>query len=357
MARGVFEKEKGSGIWWIRYTDQYGKLHRQKLGPKSLAISAYRKRKTEIKEGKFFPSMITPKKDILFKDMAGLYLEEYSKINKRSWKTDQGQLNKLKVYFGEKPLSQITQQDVERFRAILLQDISHSSANRYMALLKSLFNKAISWGKCSHNPVKGIKQFAELHRIRFLSPEEEAGLKEKLPVQYWPWIEIAINTGMRRSEQFNLRWVNVNFQTRTITIALSKSGETRHIPMNDRVMEIMRGLPSRLKSEWVFPSLNNDTPIDSQNFMNRVFIPTLEKAEMKDFHWHDLRHTFASRLVMAGVDIRTVQELMGHKTITMTLKYSHLSPGHQRDAVQMLISERTGTITDTIKNKGSANIS
>ena len=88
-----------------------------------------------------------------------------------------------------------------------------------------------------------------------------------------------------------------------------------------------------------------------------MFIPALQKAEMKDFHWHDLRHTFASRLVMAGVDIRTVQELMGHKTIAMTLKYAHLSQGHQKDAVQRLISERTDTITDTEKNKGSAEIS
>lgn len=355
--RGVFERPKDSGIWWIRYTDQYGKLHREKVGAKSLAVSAYRKRKTELKEGKFFPDKITPKKDVLFKDMAKSYLNDYSKINKRSWKTDQGQLAKLNIHLGDKPLSQITQQDVERFRASLLQNnLTHASANRYMALLKCLFNKGISWGKCTNNPVKGIKPFTETHRTRFLSPEEEYKLRENFPPLFWPWVEIAFHTGMRRSEQFNLQWDNINFQTSTITIPQSKSGETRHIPMNDRVLEILRDLPSRLKSQWLFPSANNNTPKDSQNFINNIFLPALKKAGIDDLHWHDLRHTFASRLVMSGVDIRTVQVLLGHKTIAMTLKYSHLSPGHQRDAVQRLISNRTGTTSGTNKNEGSANI-
>ena len=87
--------------------------------------------------------------------------------------------------------------------------------------------------------------------------------------------------------------------------------------------------------------------MDAQNFYNRVFVPALERAEVPDFHWHDLRHTFASRLVMAGVDLRTVQELMGHKTQAMTLRYAHLSPEHQLAAVQRLNPPRTATTTAT----------
>jgi len=356
MARGVFERSKDSGIWWIRYVDQHGKLHREKVGPKSLAISAYRKRKTEIKEGKFFPEKLQAKHEMLFKDMVKLYLNEYSKINKRSWRTDKGRLQKLEQQFGIKPLSQITSQDVERFRALISIDVSQATANRYMALLKNLFNKAIAWEKCTHNPVRGIKQFTESHRIRFLSNDEEAGFRTVFPPKYWPWVEIAIHTGMRRSEQFGLRWENINLQTNTITIPLSKSGEMRHIPINDTVLDILRTLSSRMKSMWVFPSSNLETPIETQNFINRVFIPALRKANIDDFHWHDLRHTFASRLVMAGVDLRTVQELMGHKSIIMTLKYAHLSPEHKREAVQRLNPKPTDTITDTTKIKGSANI-
>jgi site-specific recombinase XerD len=117
--------------------------------------------------------------------------------------------------------------------------------------------------------------------------------------------------------------------------------------MNDRVVEILRSLPSRLKSAYVFPSETSESPLNANNFINRVWTPALKKAKLVNLHWHDLRHTFASRLVMAGVDLRTVQELMGHKTITMTLRYSYLSPTHQREAVQRLTKQPTATKTAT----------
>jgi Phage integrase family len=108
----------------------------------------------------------------------------------------------------------------------------------------------------------------------------------------------------------------------------------------------------------VFPSETGATPLNSQNFINRVFRPALRAAKIRDFSWHDLRHTFASRLAMAGVDVRTIQELLGHRTLAMTLRYAHLSPAHKRAAVNHLMRPRlgapTGTATGTEENRRAA---
>src|SRR5207249_9565566 len=119
------------------------------------------------------------------------------------------------------------------------------------------------------------------------------------------------------------------------------------LPMNDTVRATLRQLPSRFRSEWVFPSKKGTTPLNPLNFIRRVVRPVLTSAQITDFRWHDLRHTFASRLVMKGVDLRTVQELMGHADIRMTLLYSHVSPAHLLDAVEKLTEERTGTAAGT----------
>ena len=121
--------------------------------------------------------------------------------------------------------------------------------------------------------------------------------------------------------------------------------------MNATVKALLAALPSRLKSEWVLPSSTGTTPINSCNVMHRHFVPALEAAKVVDFHWHDLRHTFASRLVMAGVPLFTVQKLMGHTTLAMTQRYAHLAPGHLREAVSNLDANGTRSGTRTRKAK------
>jgi len=351
---GLFEKAKGSGQWWIRYADQYGHIHREKVGPKSLAKKAYEKRKTDIREGKFFPEKLGRRKDMLFKDMAKLYLEDHSRVNKKSHATDCYNMGRLNQAFGDKGLSEISVQDVERLKGRLAQEVSVATVNRHLALLSGVFNKALAWKKTKANPVREVKKFRENNeRVRYLTEEEESRLRVVFPEEHWSKVEIAYNTGLRRGEQFDLRWSDVNFHARTITIRDSKNGEKGYVKMNDRVLEILRILPSRLKSELVFPSGTGNTPLDATNFVNRILGPALEEAKISDFHWHDLRHTFGSRLVMAGVDLRTVQELMRHKTIKMTLRYTHLSPTHTLEAVNKLCltNQASSTRTSTDKNE------
>jgi len=365
---GVFERTKGSGDWWIRYSDQYGHIHREKAGPKSLAQKAYEKRKTSIREGKFFPEKLRQRREILFKDMAKLYLEEHSKPNKRSHETDRHVMKRLKEAFGEKALSEIAVEDVERFKNRLTKEVivkkgtqqesktlSDATVNRHLALLGGVYSKAIAWNKTKSNPVSQVKKFKENNeRVRYLTEEEEPRLRTVFPKEHWPKVEVAYHTGLRRGEQINLRWPEVNFHTRTITILIPKSGEKEYVTMDDRVMEILRNLPSRLKSEWVFPNKTGNAPLNANNFINRVFKPALEKAKINDFRWHDLRHTFGSRLAMAGVDLRTIQEVIRHKTIKMTLRYTHLSPSHTLEAVNKLCLANQGgsTKSGTEENQG-----
>ncbi len=351
--RGLFERVKGSGEWWIRYADQYGHMHREKVGPKSLAQKPYEKRKTQIREGDFFPRQLGRRRDMLFKDMAKIYLEDHSKVNKRSYVTDCYYMRRLTQSFGEKALSEITVQDVERLKGRLTQQVAVATANRHLALLGGVFNKAIAWKKAKANPVREVKKFKENNeRTRYLTEEEEPLLKAEFPEEHWSKVEIAYHTGMRRGEQFNLRWSDVDFHSHTIAIRIPKSGEKEHVKMNDRVTEILRSLPSRLKSEWVFPSETGNTPLNANNFINRVLEPALKEARISDFRWHDLRHTFGSRLAMAGVELRTIQELMRHKTIKMTLRYTHLSPTHTLEAVNKLCltNQATSTSTSTGEN-------
>ncbi len=350
--RGVFERPKRSGIWWVRYMDENRRLHREKVGTKALAMKVYRKRKTEIAERRFFPEQIGWR-DVLLADVIEDYLKR-AKNGLRSYRDYERYGRYWTDALGTKTLRQVTPGDIERYVAELDDELTPASINRQLAFLKRVFNVAIADGKAVTNPVRSVKLFKENNqRVRFLTDEEELELRKSIGKDEWPLIAVAMHTGLRRAEQFTLRWEHVDFTNGILTVPRSKHGETRRVPMNDTVRTILRASASRLKSEYVFPSETGETPIDACNYVRRVFMPAIEAASIENFHWHDLRHTFASRLIMARVDLRTVQELMGHKTITMTLRYSHLSPAHQLDAVQRLNRKPTDTSTDTTPDGGA----
>src|SRR5216684_3720876 len=182
-------------------------------------------------------------------------------------------------------------------------------------------------------------------RIRFLSADEEENLRkaiEKRCPERMPEFDLALNTGVRLSEQYGLLWENVSIPLQTLTIPRSKNGSMRHVPLNQGAIKALETLRKQHPaSEFVCGGAKEPRP---------WFEPVLADAKALNFSWHCLRHTFASRLVMAGVDIRTVQELLGHKAIGMTVRYSHLAPKHTLAAVERLDAPSetpTDTTTDT----------
>jgi site-specific recombinase XerD len=338
--RGVYEKVPGSGVWWVRFVDAKGRFRREKAGTKGMAIDLYRKRKVGALEGKKLPERLR-RATVTFAEIARDALT-YSKVNKAatSYRCDAGRMEVLLGWFREYPAESITAQDIER--QFQKQEWSPATPNRYRALLSLTYRLAIRNGKVKENPARLVPHRLEDNaRIRFLSAIEETALRGAIEAkcpERLPEFVLALNTGLRLSEQYGLLWGNVSLPLRILTIPRSKNGAMRHVPLNQAAVKALETLREQ------YPA--SELVCGGAREPRRWFEPVLKDAKVSNFSWHCLRHTFASRLVMAGVDIRTVQELLGHKTIAMTVRYSHLAPKHTLAAVERLDAP-TGTPTDT----------
>ncbi len=337
--KGVFERPTGSGIWWVRYMWQ-GREVRRKIGRKTDAKNYYARVRAQILEGRYEPEK--PREVSL-----GQWMAEFTPtITGRTAKQQRGYAAFWSERLGNRPLVSVKTGELERIQASLSEEgrLARNTINRYFAFLKHSFNVAIRDGLVKENPVKGVQFFKEPKgRTVFLSEADEAKLKESFPPDSWPFVVFAIHTGLRQAEQFTLRWENIDTASRVLTIPLSKSGETRHVPLNDIALLILRELKARqvTLSPWVFPSpVDHTKPRDACAFYRRVFVPAVERAGLSGVVWHTLRHTFCSRLVQAGIPLTTVQKLAGHKDYTTTLIYAHLSPDHLHDAVGILTGKK-----------------
>jgi integrase len=204
--------------------------------------------------------------------------------------------------------------------------------------LKSVFAKAKAWGKLSEHPGVSVKLLQNpRQKIRFLSEEEEAQLIPACSPGLRYVVQVGLLTGFRRQELASLRAEDVDLQNGTISVAAcySKTGESRTLPLGPRLKAVLQdALPACGSTSTML--VNEQGRPWSLDALSAQFRATCVQARIGSLGPHVLRHTFASRLVMAGVDLRTVQELMGHKSIEMTLRYSHLSPHHKRTAMEAL---------------------
>jgi integrase len=218
-----------------------------------------------------------------------------------------------------------------KFSEWLQSPMSKASVNRPFALLKNMFSKAIEWSKVEENPAKRVKLLkGETKRIRYLLPPEAQVLISNCADHLRPIVIFALNTGMRKGELLGLTWDQVNFDTGIISILETKNHDRRDIPMTEIVRATLRGL-ERL-GDHVFCNKAGDSFAN----VRKSFITAVRTSGIVDFRFYDLRHTFASNLVMEGVDIMTVKELMGHKDLSMTLRYAHLAPNHKTKAINTL---------------------
>jgi len=336
---GVFKK---NGNWWIDFYHQ-GKRIRRKVGP-SKKVAEMALADVQVKKAKKeFLGVCEPKR-ILFKDFAAEYLE-YSKANKakRSYERDvltlEGHVLDL---WGSQLLARLTPKMIEDYKVQRLQHVVAATVNREIDTIKNMLRKAVEWGYLSSSPGTSVKKLRTgTPHFRYLSGGEIRKLMEACKrsdnPQLYPFVVAALNTGMRLGELTALEWKDIDFRRGILRVDNkrdhhTKNYQVRTIPMNEFLTDAFRKIPRRLDSSYVFQRK------DGSKFskMRTGFRNAVKRSGIPHVRFHDLRHTFASHLVMGGVDIRTVQELLGQKDIRMTMRYSHLAPDHMRKAVRVL---------------------
>jgi site-specific recombinase XerD len=332
--RGVFERSPRSGVWWISYRDAERKRHREKIGRRAAAIDAVARRRLEVKEGRFLP----PRggRRLTFRDLAMEALaHKKNRLAPLSYAADVQRLTDLFPLIGAVPADSLTPVRIAETLDHLKASMSGSTVNRYRSAMSSVYSFGISAGKMATNPVTRVKRYRENpSRLNWLRPEQEKAVREAIDTnRHEAEFSLVLNTGMRRGENWNLVWTDVDLVHGNLTVH-GKTGR-RHIPANAAAKEALL-LLQNISGHDEFVSPDRNAAKDVTRDFRTWFEDAVEKAGIDNFHFHDLRHTFASRLVMEGVDISTVRELMGHRNINTTQKYSHLADDHKKAAVEKM---------------------
>lgn len=369
--RGLF-RHPGGG-WGIRFRCGLGHLHKEAAGvEKRGAKDTLEDRRVKVRglpgwcpvaEKRATRQQVREEQargERTFGALADAYLRAAKGL--RGFETEKGRVGKLTAAFGkDRPLDTITPRDVERYLADTFADKPNATRNRYRSRLLVMFGHAVSRGQITSNPAAGTRRLGEPEgRMAWLSEAEEAAILAQLAPDAMltgrprfdarrpdlrPLFLVSVHTGLRWSEQRRLVWGDIDMLAGTLTVRVSKSGYSRTVPVNRVVLGALVGLAAQRTRPG-----DPDEPVfrcpyaQPTNFFPKVVARAqqalraagLDASRLDGYTWHGNRHSFASRLVMAGVDLRSVQTLGGWRTLKMVERYSHLSPGHLRGAVERL---------------------
>ncbi len=239
--------------------------------------------------------------------------------------------------WGDMRLDDIRLADAEQFRLReLKQGVAPASVNRYLVDIKAALQKAVDWDLIPAHPLARLKplKIDKSSVTRYLSPAEEERLYGAMSASE-PWLQgivvVALNTGLRKGELLSLTWGDVAGGSITVHGSRAKSGQTRHVPLNDSAataFKKLRGDVLPMPGVVIWPM----TPSRLHDHWRKL----LKRAEVENFRFHDMRHHFASKLVMAAVPLNTARELLGHSNLAMTTRYAHLAPENLQKAVELI---------------------
>jgi len=375
-----FRKTKGiyrrGRVYWITFMGLDGKQKYESTGSdlKADAELLLAQRRVDIDLGK---EPVTRRRDRnhTFSQLADKYKAFI--INQKAARSKYISIEQFRAEFGNVRLTNFTLSAVETWQNRRLSEerpattegginrppVKPATVNRALACLKHMMKKALDWEMISDDVFKRIRRVKlspeNNRRLRYLSFDESNDLLNSCDKHLKPIVTLALNTGCRRGEILGLTWDRVDLKHGFILLDDTKSGKRREIPINANVRAALQGIVRRLDSHFVFvnPETVKERPPVKEGGKKRPasgryydvkksFATACRKAKLQDFHFHDLRHTFASQLIMNGVDITTVSKLLGHASLTMTLRYAHLAPDHLQTAVDVL--SRLSSLHDSL---------
>ncbi|MCA9452559.1 MAG: site-specific integrase [Nitrospira sp.] len=335
MARSTKGLYKRGPVWWMTYRDALGKQQYEscKTTGKAQAEKRLIDRRKEAMEG-ILPTQTF--KPVSLGDFFADYLKHVG--HQRSVETKEYHVTHFKRILGNPPIHTLTVKVLEDYRQQRRSEgVGPATINKELATIKHALTKAVAWKmvrKEIRQDLRDVQKDKEPPgRLRYLEDEQEARkILEHCRGSFKALVMTTLYTGMRRGEVLSLTWEQVDLKQGVIRLTHTKNGEARDIPINETVRSVLEGLRTRIDVSWVFHDEEGHQFKDTR----KRFEWACKQAKITDFHFHDLRHTFASWLVMRGTPIVTVGELLGHKSLAMTMRYAHLSPAHKAEAVRSL---------------------
>ncbi len=346
---------KRSGVWWTCIRHNGRKIQKSlETTDRKLAKSIEAKIRIEIIEGSYFEKLIGSKKT--FNDMMERFMMEHApKVSNNMQRSYTVSLKHLIPYFGKTNLTSISAKMISRYKILRRDEGARpASINKEQAMLSKAFSLCIrEWEWLRDNPVSRVQNEKLNNEIdRWLTDAEEIRLLESCSEWLREIVVFCLHLGLRKEELLSLEWSRVSLLRKTILIKETKNGKPKTLPLNKVALGILeqRSKVRSIKNDLVF--FNSQGAKFSGYNIWKAFNDALEKAGIENFRFHDLRHTFATRLAQAGVDLYKISKLLGHKDIKMTQRYAHHCPDSLRDGVEMLEADYNLT---TMAKKSSIN--
>jgi integrase len=325
-------QRKGGDLWYVDYIYR-GKRCRKSTGTSDRELAELHRKDIEVKiERDNLGFGKDERKEVRLAQFMGEYLE-FSRAEKaqKTFLIDTRSLKLFKDLVGEIRLCGVSHKQGEDFKIRNLRGMKPVSVNIYLKHLKSAFETAVRWGYIDSNPLKHVKpcKVKNENIPRFFTETDIKKLLDAIPEgEFKRFVIFCLNTGCRRNEALNLKWDDIDMKRGIVIFRVTKSGKSREVPFNGVLTEMLRSMPKTGDRPFPFES-----DFVTHKFKDYVQASGIRNQNLK---LHSLRHTFASHLIMRGVDVMTVSRLLGHSSVRVTEMYAHLVPDHLRASVERL---------------------